>query len=202
MRAGVHHQNHVHEVLFIFGLLDRARIFVAEDGEIVRFQIGEGRAELVHYGDSQPRSSEEKAQKQITTHSGGSLCDMRFAKQAIRRRLLAWYDANRRDLPWRRTNDPYRILVSEVMLQQTRVAAVLPYYERFIKLFPTALTLARARDSSVLRAWAGLGYYSRARRLQAAAKEIASRGFPSRYDDVLALPGIGPYTAAAVMSNP
>ncbi len=118
----------------------------------------------------------------------------------MRRRLLDWYDAHRRDLPWRRTSDPHRILVSEIMLQQTRVTAVVPYYRRFLKLFPTARAMARARSTSLLRAWAGLGYYSRVRNLHAAAKEIAKRGFPSRYEDVLALPGIGPYTAAAVMS--
>ena len=86
------------------------------------------------------------------------------------------------------------------MFQQTRVAAVIPYYERFLKLFPTPAALARARETTVLRAWAGLGYYSRARNLQAAAREIARRGFPATYDEARRLPGIGPYTAAAVMS--
>jgi A/G-specific adenine glycosylase len=118
----------------------------------------------------------------------------------FRKRLLAWHDAHQRDLPWRRTRDPYRILVSEIMLQQTRVAAVIPFYERFLRLFPTAGALARARETTVLRAWAGLGYYSRARNLQAAAKQIAREGFPATYEAALALPGIGPYTAAAVMS--
>src|SRR5438105_3886686 len=102
-----------------------------------------------------------------------------IALQDIRRRLLKWHDVHQRDLPWRRTRDPYRILVSEIMLQQTRVAVVIPYYERFLKLFPTASALARARETSVLRAWAGLGYYSRARNLQAAAKQIAKHGFPT-----------------------
>ena len=132
---------------------------------------------------------------------------MRRSVQDIRKRLLAWLDANKRDLPWRRAeaagtgaNDPYRILVSEIMLQQTRVAAVIPYFERFLKRFPTAAALARARETSVLRAWAGLGYYSRARNLQAAAKEIARNGFPATYQAALGLPGVGPYTAAAVMS--
>jgi A/G-specific adenine glycosylase len=118
----------------------------------------------------------------------------------IRKRLLAWHDTHKRDLPWRRTSDPYHILVSEIMLQQTRVAAVIPFYLRFLTRFPTAGALARARESTVLHAWAGLGYYSRARNLQAAAKEIARDGFPATYEAALALPGIGPYTAAAVMS--
>jgi A/G-specific adenine glycosylase len=118
----------------------------------------------------------------------------------FRKRLLAWHDANQRDLPWRRTRDPYRILVSEIMLQQTRVAAVIPFYERFLRLFPDAGKLARARETTVLRAWAGLGYYSRARNLQAAAKQIVRDGFPKSYEGALTLPGVGPYTAAAVMS--
>ncbi|SRR5579871_712441 len=118
----------------------------------------------------------------------------------FRRRLLAWHDANKRDLPWRRTRDPYHILVSEIMLQQTRVAAAIPYYECFLRLFPTAAALGRARETTVLRAWTGLGYYSRARNLQAAAREIARCGFPATYEDALELPGVGPYTAAAVTS--
>ncbi len=114
--------------------------------------------------------------------------------------LLRWYEANRRDLPWRRTTDPYRILLSEVMLQQTRVETVLPYYARFLRLFPTAKALAAARPQTVLRAWAGLGYYSRARSLRAAAQSIQRSGFPSTYEGLLDLPGVGRYTAAAVAS--
>lgn len=129
-----------------------------------------------------------------------SLDDLRIATQAIRTRLLDWYDGHRRDLPWRRTADPYAILVSEVMLQQTRVAAVEGYYQRFLERFPTAGALAAAPESDLLHAWAGLGYYSRARNLQAAARQIVRDGFPSRYDDILELPGVGPYTAAAVAS--
>ena len=125
---------------------------------------------------------------------------MRIARQAVREKLLAWYRAHRRDLPWRGEADPYRILVSEVMLQQTRVAAVLPYYRRFLRLFPTVRALARARRADVLRAWAGLGYYARARRLHEAAKRIAAHGFPRDYAGLRALPGIGHYTAAAVAS--
>ncbi len=119
----------------------------------------------------------------------------------VRRKLLRWYERNRRDLPWRRTRDPYRIWLSEVMLQQTRVAAVEPYYLRFLRLFPTVEALARARPQRVLRAWAGLGYYTRARALHATARKIRAAGrFPSTYQEWLALPGVGPYTAAAVAS--
>ena len=120
---------------------------------------------------------------------------------AIRNKLAHWYDANRRDLPWRRTPDPYAIWISEIMLQQTRVAAVIPYYERFLARFPTPASLADAREEDVLAHWSGLGYYSRARNLQRAARQIISAGrFPSDYDSLLALAGVGEYTAAAVAS--
>jgi A/G-specific adenine glycosylase len=125
----------------------------------------------------------------------------RLAK--FRDSLLRWYGANRRDMPWRRSRDPYRVWVAEVMLQQTRIAAVLPYYESFLRRFPTVQLLASARPAEVLRAWAGLGYYSRARNLHRAAKEIVARyagNFPRDHDAALALPGIGRYTAAAILS--
>lgn len=116
-------------------------------------------------------------------------------------RLLRWYERRRRDLPWRRTRDPYRILVSEIMLQQTRVQAVIPYYERFLERFPRVETLAAAPESAVLACWSGLGYYSRARNLRRAARQIAAAGkFPEDYGSIRALPGIGDYTAAAVAS--
>ncbi len=119
----------------------------------------------------------------------------------IRPKLLAWYHKSRRDLPWRRGVTPYRTWVSEIMLQQTTVAAALPYYERFLKRFPDARALARAQESEVLKLWAGLGYYSRARNLHAAAKKIAARGsFPDDYEGVLDLPGVGRYTAGAILS--
>src|SRR5258708_5103566 len=125
------------------------------------------------------------------------------AAASIRRALLAWYTRSKRDLPWRRTTDPYAIWISEVMLQQTRVAAVLPYYERFLKRFPTIHELANAREQDVLAAWSGLGYYTRARNLQkAAVRIVAADGFPSDYESIRALPGIGNYTAAAVASIP
>lgn len=119
------------------------------------------------------------------------------------RDLLAWYDAAKRDLPWRRTRDPYRIWVSEVMCQQTRVETVIPYYERWMAAFPDVLALAEADRHAVLSLWEGLGYYTRARNLHDAAKEVASRHggrIPSDPDAFRALKGVGPYTAAAVMS--
>lgn len=120
---------------------------------------------------------------------------------AIRRRLLQWYRQHRRDLPWRRTADPYRIWISEIMLQQTRVAAVIPYYERFLTLFPDPAALAKAREQDLLTAWAGLGYYSRARNLQKAARTIVDLPrFPADYAALRQLPGVGDYTAAAVAS--
>jgi A/G-specific adenine glycosylase len=121
----------------------------------------------------------------------------------FRRQLLAWFSARKRDLPWRRTKDPYRIWLSEIMLQQTRVAVVVPYYESFLLRFPDMQALARARDEAVLSHWAGLGYYSRAKNMLRAAQEIDARHaghFPSEHEAALALPGIGRYTAAAVLS--
>lgn len=122
---------------------------------------------------------------------------------AFRRALLAWYDAHKRDLPWRRDRNPYHVWISEIMLQQTRVAAVLDHYARFMKRFPTVESLASAREQSVLALWSGLGYYHRARRMHQAAKVIVRElggEFPSRSEDWLNLPGIGRYTAAAISS--
>jgi len=135
----------------------------------------------------------------LTTGSGEELA----ASQAFARRLLAWYDANARHLPWRETRDPYRVWLSEIMLQQTRVAAVLEHYRRFLKKFPNVEKLAAARQSSVLAAWSGLGYYRRARMLHAAARAVIKehRGaFPGTSTGLRALPGIGRYTAAAIAS--
>ena len=120
---------------------------------------------------------------------------------AFRANLLSWYDHNRRDLPWRKNRDPYRVWVSEIMLQQTRVVAVLPKYDSFLKRFPSVQKLASAREPSVLSQWSGLGYYRRARNLHAAAKIVAREGkFPQTSDAWRALPGIGRYTAAAICS--
>jgi len=118
--------------------------------------------------------------------------------------LLAWYRENARDLPWRRTRDPYRIWVSEIMLQQTRVAAVLGYYDRFLAAFPTVRALAEAPEEQLMKCWEGLGYYSRARNLQKAAKivtEAYGGAFPPSYEKLLKLPGIGEYTAGAIASS-
>jgi A/G-specific adenine glycosylase len=121
----------------------------------------------------------------------------------FRKSLLGWFRQFQRDLPWRRSKDPYRIWLSEIMLQQTRVAAVIPYYERFLERFPDVVALAEAPQEDVLRLWSGLGYYSRARNLQRAAQQIvATHGgkFPQTEEQALALPGIGSYTAAAILS--
>lgn len=116
-------------------------------------------------------------------------------------RLLDWYRHNARDLPWRRTRDPYCVWVSEIMLQQTRVAAVIGYYTRFLEAFPTVDALADASEEQLLSLWQGLGYYSRARNLYRAARQIKARGgFPETYDELRTLPGIGAYTAGAIAS--
>ena len=118
-------------------------------------------------------------------------------------RLLSWYAVHGRDLPWRRTGDPYAILVSEIMLQQTRVETVLPYYRRFMSAFPTFEALSGASLDEVLKVWEGLGYYARARNLHRAAQIIVSQHggkLPSSYPEMIALPGIGSYTAAALQA--
>lgn len=117
--------------------------------------------------------------------------------------LISWYEVNKRDLPWRQTKDPYRIWISEIILQQTRVAQGYDYYMRFIETFPNVKTLATADEDKVLKLWQGLGYYSRARNIHTAAKTIVSeyKGiFPTNYKDILSLKGIGEYTAAAIAS--
>jgi A/G-specific adenine glycosylase len=121
----------------------------------------------------------------------------------FRQRLRTWFQQHARDLPWRRTRDPYAILVSEMMLQQTTVAAVVPFYERWMKRFPSVQKLAAAEESEVLALWQGLGYYRRARNLLTAAKKISSQRkgkFPCDYDGLRALPGVGDYTANAVLA--
>jgi len=118
----------------------------------------------------------------------------------MQKELLTWYQANKRDLPWRKNRDPYRIWISEIMLQQTTVAAVVPYYEKFMKRFPEIKTLAKASQPEVLEMWAGLGYYSRARNIHKSAQLIFEQGFPERAEGLLALPGFGPYTSRAVAS--
>jgi A/G-specific adenine glycosylase len=122
---------------------------------------------------------------------------------SVRRRLLRWYDRHQRDLPWRKTSDPYCIWLSEIMLQQTQVATVIPYYLRFIGAMPDVASLAAAPEQDVLRLWEGLGYYRRARQLHRAAQVIATDHageFPRDFDAILDLPGIGRYTAGAIAS--
>ena len=117
--------------------------------------------------------------------------------------LLAWYDENKRDLPWRGAADPYKVWVSEIMLQQTRVAAVLPYYQAWMEELPTVEALAAVEEPRLMKLWQGLGYYSRARNLQKAAQVIVNEldgRFPDTYEDLLRLPGVGDYTAGAIAS--
>lgn len=124
-------------------------------------------------------------------------------RERLQTSLLAWFAVAQRDLPWRRSKDPYRVWISEVMLQQTRVEVVIPYYERWLAAFPDAAALAAAPEQAVLKAWEGLGYYSRARNLQRAARELVARYGGAFPDDLAAaadLPGVGSYTAGAVLS--
>ncbi len=125
------------------------------------------------------------------------------AKRYFSRELLAWYDEHKRDLPWRRSRNPYHIWISEIMLQQTRVDTVIPYFLRFTERFPTVESLAEAPEEDVLKHWEGLGYYSRARNIQAAAKQVVERHggiVPDTHEEISALKGIGPYTSGAVLS--
>jgi len=125
------------------------------------------------------------------------------ALASFRKSLLAWFRQFQRDLPWRRTKDPYKIWLSEIMLQQTRVAAVIPYYERFLARFSDMKSLAEAPEEEVLQLWSGLGYYSRARNLQKAARQVVAEfggKFPQRREQILSLSGIGDYTASAIAS--
>jgi A/G-specific adenine glycosylase len=121
----------------------------------------------------------------------------------IQKDLLSWYERHRRSLPWRKTSNPYHIWVSEVMLQQTQVKTVIPYYERFLTAFPTLATLAEAELQEVLKLWEGLGYYARARNLYRAAQKIMAQNggvLPQDLESLKALPGIGDYVAAALSS--
>lgn len=122
---------------------------------------------------------------------------------ALRQSMLEWFTHQQRDLPWRRTNDPYAIWLSEIMLQQTRVETVIPYYHRFLERFPTVCDLAEASQEDVLAQWSGLGYYRRARMLHAAAQSVVAEHdcvFPSTFEGILSLKGVGRYTAGAISS--
>ena len=124
-------------------------------------------------------------------------------KEKIQQGLLRWFDENQRDLPWRHTYDPYHVWISEIMLQQTQVATVLPYFDRWLKTLPTIQDVAKAEEDTILKLWEGLGYYSRARNLHKAAKFIVEKHggeFPEKYEEIRALPGVGPYTAGAISS--
>ena len=123
-------------------------------------------------------------------------------RRAFHRDLLSWYHRYKRDLPWRRTDDPYAVALSEFMLQQTQVATVIPYYERWLRLFPNWKALAEADEAVVLKAWEGLGYYTRARNLHKLARQVAANGgtLPADVEALRRLPGIGPYTAGAIGS--
>src|ERR1700722_17284953 len=138
-----------------------------------------------------------------TMNSSGTKLSAEGREQVLRQRLLQWYLAQARDLPWRESRDPYRVWLSEIMLQQTRVAAVIAHYHEFLRRFPTVKKLAGAREASVLAAWSGLGYYRRARMMHAAARVIVREHggkFPDTEEGLRALPGIGRYTAAAIAS--
>ncbi len=124
-------------------------------------------------------------------------------KELFSKPLLDWYKINKRDLPWRKENDPYLIWISEIMLQQTQVVTVIPYYDRFIKALPTVYDLAQVNEQTLLKLWEGLGYYQRARNLKEAAIEIVKTfngKMPNTYNDLIKLKGIGPYTAGAILS--
>jgi A/G-specific adenine glycosylase len=139
----------------------------------------------------------------MRNNSGTISMDDPRQRRLFQRKLLKWYELNRRNLPWRANRDPYRVWVSEIMLQQTRVAAVIPHYQKFLRRFPTVHKLAAAREPSVLAAWSGLGYYRRARMLHAASKKVVrqySGQFPDSPEELRKLPGIGRYTAAAIAS--
>ncbi len=128
---------------------------------------------------------------------------MSITEDALYKRLHIWYQEFKRDLPWRNTSDPYKIWISEVILQQTRVVQGLPYYYKFVELFPTITDLAEADEQTILRCWQGLGYYSRARNMHTTAKIVAKDydgKFPTSYNELIKLKGIGPYTAAAISS--
>src|SRR5262245_30535108 len=137
-----------------------------------------------------------------TTEGPGPDADVVWV-DGVREALSRWYEQGHRDLPWRRDRDPYRVLVSEMMLVQTTVAAVVPYFGRFLERFPTVQALAAADEAEVLKTWEGLGYYRRARQLHAAARAVVGRHggeFPDDPDAVRALPGVGRYIAGAILS--
>jgi A/G-specific adenine glycosylase len=156
-----------------------------------------------------PQSSVNAAQSRLSPERQLRFCPtFRFnarvrAAARLASQLVAWFRDNKRDLPWRRTRDPYAIWISEIMLQQTQVKTVIPYWERWMRELPTIESLANATEQRILKLWVGLGYYSRVRNAQRAAREIVTRYggiFPKKFEDFLELPGIGRYTAGAIAS--
>ncbi len=156
---------------------------------------------IAKLGDANASLVEWLAENELPQHDTG--WTSASWQDAVRRRLMKWFRRQARDLPWRQNVTPYRVWISEIMLQQTQVATVIDYYHRFMKSFPTVHHLAQASEQSVLSHWEGLGYYRRARSLHAAARKIVDEHdgvFPTSYHEVLALPGIGRYTAGAILS--
>ena len=148
-------------------------------------------------------TSKTLSQRAIPQIRGGLAPPKAMSARSFQRHLLSWYDQRKRDLPWREDRDPYRVWISEIMLQQTRVAAVIAHYRRFLALFPSVEALAAAKSDHVLAAWSGLGYYRRARALHAAALQIVAQHaghLPRSVPELRALPGVGAYTAAAIAS--
>jgi len=149
------------------------------------------------------RTKARERDKGVKRHKGVKTKLRRDVKTRFTRRLLAWWARAARDLPWRKTRDPYRVLVSEFMLQQTQVSRVAEYYPRFLERFPDLESLARARPRAVREAWDGLGYYARASNLHSLAKDVTRRydaTLPDDPEELVKLPGVGPYTAGAVAS--
>jgi A/G-specific adenine glycosylase len=158
---------------------------------------------MTHERESAGPAAEAALQGALTDLGLGHLQLDAERRQGLRWALCGWFAAHARDLPWRRVGDPYAIWISEAMLQQTQVATVVPYWERFLERFPDVEALALAEEDDLLAAWSGLGYYRRARSLQAAARVIVAQhhgSFPRRRPDAESLPGVGPYTAGAVLS--
>ncbi len=166
------------------------------------YEKTEGQASYENAEDQASRLRQQYGRLQVLEREGEEL-SLSDRLRAMNRPLLAWYEAHARVLPWREDPEPYRVWISEIMLQQTRVEAVKPYFERFMEALPDAAALASVEDDRLMKLWEGLGYYNRARNLKKAAIEIQERfggRMPSEYEDLLSLPGIGSYTAGAIAS--
>ena len=166
------------------------------------YEKTEGQASYENAEDQASRLRQQYGRLQVLEREGEEL-SLSDRLRVMNRPLLAWYEAHARVLPWREDPEPYRVWISEIMLQQTRVEAVKPYFERFMEALPDAAALASVEDDRLMKLWEGLGYYNRARNLKKAAIEIQERfggRMPSEYEDLLSLPGIGSYTAGAIAS--